>query len=156
MDTKKEALEKAKELCVKKAIEHIDVNIAHSDGGSWEVNWYDLNRQTRLAKQFPYAPPREAPAKGTIVEVWDNDAKEARLKYSTGAMQGNRLEVNPRADTKYPEDNSAWTNWRTVDCNINMVYTSKGYGCRWSPTCVSDASKCKECKTTIPTNFEAE
>jgi hypothetical protein len=161
MDSKEQALEKA--------LGYVRKNMDKSISVQEKDNQYIVFDKTgyRVAT-YQFAPPREAPARGTIVEVWDNSPGK-RLKYSTGVLNNHGfICVNPCSDFKYVEDSSYWPNWRVVGEQgdlVPMYETVSGkcddIGCTHCDRCdhadkCYDEEPCASCKTTVPTNYEAQ
>jgi len=103
--------------------------------------------------QFPYDPPREAPPKGTIVEVWD-DPEKKYLQFSRGFIKNDRLYT---CDTLSNEGwGNAFKHWRVVETG-ERVPTLGGMCCTCKHTAkYSNEEPCKECVRTIPSNYEAK
>jgi hypothetical protein len=163
--TKTEALEKALEFGRELMI--------NNPSGSFEIE--DHNSAYRVNHPggptvFPYTPPREAPPRGTIVEVWTQNElhSDSVLMYSLGMLDHNgRLLVvsnnNEMVDPEYiPRD--GYANWRVVGEGervsmfaFNEANDEWKYG--WCRNCKSDMidvrnEPCKTCTTTRPSNWE--
>jgi hypothetical protein len=160
MDSKEQALEKALK-CAGSLIEDSDssVPIRHDkDNNRFTVHTYG----PEYDEQFPYAPPREAPAKGTICV-----SKNGLLVgFSEGSLtESGNLYVNPRSD--YEGAHMTMTDWRVVGEQGDLVRTETvanqdgtcRFGdCKYACTHAWDHEPCKGCmtKTTTPTNYKAK
>jgi hypothetical protein len=141
MDSKEQALEKA--------LEYVRKNMDKSISVQEKDNQYIVFDKTgyRVAT-YQFAPPREAPARGTIVEVWGaNEPDVNDLARSAGEFVG---------DSLLCADGSAWPNWRVVGEQGEMVDMFRICdGCAVYQDLLQPASKCHLCKTTTPTNYKA-
>ena len=111
-------------------------------------------------KHFTYDPPREAPPKGTIVEVWcDGEPPESScLRYSLGELSDdgwlNASQMKNRHGKLY------WKNWRVVEpverVEMEPAHEQLCAGCIHDIQSGIHGKPCRTCTTTKPSNFEAK
>jgi hypothetical protein len=162
MDNRKEALGKALESGRAAMSTGVSKFAGVTDMGD-KIMLQTQNGSQMACKDFPYTE-REAPAKGTIVEVWDN-GEYATVAYSLGKLHANgRLMVSNCRDGAYC---NSWEHWHIVGEQGEMVRTEtvvNKYGkcrfgnCKYACTHAWESEPCKGCmtKTTVPTNYEED
>jgi hypothetical protein len=155
--TKTEALEKALERAGGIVKIGLTATIKECNG------YFDVSDDHSGGQIFRFTPPREAPAKGTIVEVWDDDNDERRLRYSYGELSPNGYLLTCEATNRTPA--TLWTNWRVVgegervtelifhDDNGRPVKVNQCYKCTRAAS-DNRSEECATCTTTRPSNWE--
>jgi hypothetical protein len=115
MDTKEEALEKARDWTIKRMIDlKLRTGVVFSAG---IVHVYAWNKDGVKVDWHLFEFLRqEVPPQGSIVEVWDDDEESRQVAYSSGEIDGNGcllVEEEYRLHC-YQDRCAAWKNWRVI------------------------------------------
>jgi hypothetical protein len=151
MDSKEQALEKA-DLIVSLLADGCISRIYENDNGENIVRVNIMGRYC-IAK-FPYAPPREAPAPQTMVEVWRDSFDHRRVRWSCGRLDSDG-ELVTQDEQELVGPISFWPNWRVVGEQSDVFTTANICGDCKHRTKESCMEPCVSCMMSTPTNYEA-